>query len=162
MNGAVRSTRTQAGSGKCFRYSQRCAERCTGAFIDEKTLSLVWHYRNADPAIALLRSQELKDELREIVSHDGKLQVMEGNKIIEVKRSGYDKGSVAVKLLGMGTYDFILAMGDGGTDEDLFKVLPEHAITVKIGLSASLAKYNLQELRQDVYRLIDRLPREGD
>ena len=146
---------------KVLPVLQRYAERCTGAFIDEKTLSLVWHYRNADPAIALLRSQELKDELREIVSHDGKLQVMEGNKIIEVKRAGYDKGSVAVKLLGMGTYDFILAMGDDRTDEDLFKVLPEHAITVKIGLSASLAKYNLRT-QQDVYRFIDRLPQEGD
>jgi len=146
---------------KVLPVLQRYAERCTGAFIDEKTLSLVWHYRNADPAIALLRSQELKDELREIVFHDGKLQVMEGNKIIEVKRAGYDKGSVAVKLLGMGTYDFILAMGDDRTDEDLFKVLPEHAITVKIGLSASLAKYNLRT-QQDVYRLIDRLPQEGD
>ena len=146
---------------KVLPVLQRYAERCTGAFIDEKTLSLVWHYRNADPAIALLRSQELKDELREIVFHDGKLQVMEGNKIIEVKRAGYDKGSVAVKLLGMGTYDFILAMGDDRTDEDLFKVLPEHAITVKIGLSASLAKYNLRT-QQDVYRFIDRLPQEGD
>ena len=146
---------------KVLPVLQRYAERCTGAFIDEKTLSLVWHYRNADPAIALLRSQELKDELREIVSHDGKLQVMEGNKIIEVKRAGYDKGSVAVKLLGVATYDFILAMGDDRTDEDLFKVLPEHAITIKIGLSASLAKYNLRT-QQDVYRFIDRLPQEGD
>jgi len=140
---------------------QRYAERCTGAFIDEKTLSLVWHYRNADPAIALLRSQELKDELREIVSHDGKLQVMEGSKIIEVKRSGYDKGSVAVKLLGTATYDFILAIGDDKTDEDLFKVLPEQAITIKIGLSASLAKYNLKT-QQEVSKLIDRLLEAGD
>ena len=28
---------------------QRYADRCTGAFIEEKSLSLVWHYRNADP-----------------------------------------------------------------------------------------------------------------
>ena len=40
---------------------QRYADRCTGAFIEEKDLSLVWHYRNADAGIALLRSQELKD-----------------------------------------------------------------------------------------------------
>ena len=41
---------------------QRYADRCTGAFIEEKSFSLVWHYRNADPEIALLRSQELKDQ----------------------------------------------------------------------------------------------------
>ncbi len=135
---------------------QRYAERCTGAFIDEKSRSLVWHYRNADPAIALLRSQELKDELREIVSHDGKLQVMEGHKIIEVKGVGYDKGSVATGLLGMAAYDFILAIGDDKTDEDLFKVLPGDAITIKIGLSGSLAKFNLKDQRE-VSRLMDRL-----
>ncbi len=146
---------------KVLPILQRYAERCTGAFIDEKTLSLVWHYRNADPAIALLRSQELKDELREIVSHDGRLQVMEGSKIIEVKRSGYDKGSVAAKLLGMATYDFILALGDDRTDEDLFKVLPEDAVTIKVGLSASLARYNLRT-QQDVSRLIERLLQDGD
>lgn len=145
---------------KVLPVLQRYAERCTGAFIDEKTLSLVWHYRNAEPAIALLRSQELKEELREIVSHDGKLQVMEGSKIIEVKRAGYDKGSVAAKLLGMATYNFILAMGDDRTDEDLFKVLPEDAFTIKIGLSTSLAKYNLKT-QQDVIRLIDRLLQAG-
>jgi trehalose 6-phosphate synthase/phosphatase len=135
---------------------QRYAERCTGAFIDEKTLSLVWHYRNSDPGIALLRSQELKDELREIISHDGKLQVMEGHKIIEIKRAGYDKGTVALKLLSMAMYDFILAIGDDKTDEDLFAVLPAEATTIKIGLSPSLAKYNLKD-QGEVARLMDRL-----
>jgi trehalose 6-phosphate synthase/phosphatase len=135
---------------------QRYAERCTGAFIDEKEQSLVWHYRNADAAIALLRSQELKDELRETVSHNSKLQVMEGNKIIEVKRSGYDKGTAAVKLLGMATYDFVLAIGDDKTDEDLFPALPAGAITIKIGLSPSLAKYNLRD-QKEVSGLMERL-----
>ena len=135
---------------------QRYADRCTGAFIEEKAFSLVWHYRNADPEIALLRSQELKDELRELVSHDSKLQVMEGHKVIEVKRAGYDKGSVAMKLLGTVPYDFILAIGDDKTDEDLFRALPAQALTFKIGISATLAKYNLKDHRQ-VSRLMDRL-----
>ena len=139
---------------------QRYADRCTGAFIEEKTLSLVWHYRNADPEIALLRSQELKDELKELVSHDSKLQVMEGHKVIEVKKSGYDKGSVAVKLLGSAPYDFILAIGDDKTDEDLFRALPAQALTFKIGISASLAKYNLKDQLQ-VARLMDRLLEAG-
>ena len=139
---------------------QRYADRCTGAFIEEKAFSLVWHYRNADPEIALLRSQELKDELRELVSHDSKLQVMEGHKVVEAKRAGYDKGSVAVKLLGTAPFDFILAIGDDKTDEDLFRALPAEALTFKIGISASLAKYNLKDQRQ-VSRLMDRLLEEG-
>ena len=74
-----------------------------------------------------MRSQELKDELRELVSHDSRLQIMEGHKVIEVKKSGYDKGSVALKVLGSAAYDFILAIGDDKTDEDLFRALPEQA-----------------------------------
>jgi len=135
---------------------QRYADRCTGAFIEEKNLSLVWHYRNADPGIALLRSQELRDELRELVSRDARLQVMEGHKVIEVKKSGYDKGTVALKLLGSATYDFVLAIGDDKTDEDLFRVLPTQALTVKIGITASLAKYNLKD-QQQVARLMNHL-----
>jgi len=135
---------------------QRYADRCTGAFTEEKSLSLVWHYRNADPGISLLRSQELKDELRELVSHESRLQIVEGHKVIEVKKSGYDKGTVALKLLALAAYDFLLAIGDDKTDEDLFRALPEQALTVKIGVMASLAKYNLAD-QQGVVRLVNHL-----
>ena len=47
-------------------------------------------------------------------------------------------------------------MGDDKTDEDLFKVLPEEAISIKIGLSASLAKYNLKN-QQEVAGLMNKL-----
>ena len=139
---------------------QRYADRCTGAFTEEKSLSLVWHYRNADPGISLLRSGELKDELRELVSHDSKLQVIEGHKVIEVKRSGYDKGTVALKLLALAAYDFILAIGDDKTDEDLFRALPEQALTIKIGVMASLAKYNFKD-QQGVLKLMDHLQQDA-
>ena len=127
---------------------QRYADRCTGAFIEEKSLSLVWHYRNAGPEISLLRSQELKEELRELVSHDPRLHIMEGHKVIEVKKAGYDKGTVALKLLRLAAFDFVLAIGDDKTDEELFRALPPHAVTVKIGITASLAKYNLKDQQQ--------------
>jgi trehalose 6-phosphate synthase/phosphatase len=135
---------------------QRYADRCTGAFTEEKSLSLVWHYRNADPGISLLRSSELKDELRELASHDSKLQVIEGHKVIEVKKSGYDKGTVALKLLALASYDFILAIGDDKTDEDLFRALPEQALTIKIGVMPSIAKYNFKD-QQGVLKLMNRL-----
>ena len=120
-------------AGAC-RSSNGMQTGAPGPSSRRRRLSLVWHYRNADPEIALLRSQELKDELRELVSHDSRLQVMEGHKVIEVKKSGYDKGSVAVKLLGTAPYDFILAIGDDKTDEDLFRALPAQALTIKIGI----------------------------
>jgi trehalose 6-phosphate synthase/phosphatase len=139
---------------------ERYVDRCTGTFIEEKSLSLVWHYRNADREIALLRSQELKDELHELVAHDSRLHVMEGHKVVEVKRAGYDKGTVALRLLGLAAFDFILAIGDDRTDEDLFRVLPAEALTLRIGVTASLAKYNLKD-QQGVIKLMDRLLEEA-
>jgi len=140
---------------------QRHADHCTGAFIEEKRLSLVWHYRGADPGISLLRSQELLDELRELVSHDSRLQILEGHKVIEVKKAGYDKGSVALRLLGQVPYDFILAIGDDKTDEDLFRCLPREALTIKIGISPSTARYNLRN-QQEVIRFLGRLVGDAD
>jgi trehalose 6-phosphate synthase/phosphatase len=126
---------------------------------------LAWHYRNADPGLSQQCARELMEELRELVSRPDAprpsgpgagLQVLEGHKVIEVKTAGYDKGTVAVKLLASAPYDFILAVGDDRTDEDLFHALPAEAVTIKVGVTASLAKYNLKD-RQGVVRLMDRL-----
>ncbi|MGA2261319.1 MAG: bifunctional alpha,alpha-trehalose-phosphate synthase (UDP-forming)/trehalose-phosphatase [Acidobacteriota bacterium] len=135
---------------------QRYLDRCNGSFIEEKFSSLVWHYRNSSEEIGPLRAKELTEELRTLVSLENKLQVLEGNKVIEVKRTGYDKGLAAAKFISSTESDFIIAMGDDKTDEDIFHSLPSYAITIKIGLTASLAKYNLINQR-DVARFIGRL-----
>lgn len=135
---------------------QRYTDRCTGAFIEDKAVSLVWHFRNAETEVGHLRSQELKDELRELFSRDSILQVIEGHMIIEVKKSGYNKGSVAAKLLASMEYDFLMAIGDDTTDEDLFHALPPKALTLKVGTSPSLARFNLINQRE-VPRLLERL-----
>jgi trehalose 6-phosphate synthase/phosphatase len=135
---------------------QRYVDRCPGSFVEEKDLSLVWHYRKVDPEVAAPRSQELIDELRQRVSQNSRLQVMEGHKVVEVKPSGYDKGSMALRLLARDSYDFILAIGDDRTDEDLFAALPGEALTFKVGLTGSAARYKLRDQGQ-VGRLMDRL-----
>ncbi|NLH16669.1 MAG: bifunctional alpha,alpha-trehalose-phosphate synthase (UDP-forming)/trehalose-phosphatase [Phycisphaerae bacterium] len=135
---------------------QRYTDRCNGAFIEDKVQSLVWHYRNAESEVGQLRSQELKDELRELFSRDSILQVIAGEKIIEVKKSGYNKGTVATKLLASMEYEFLLAIGDDTTDEDLFHALPPKALTLKVGTSPSLARFNLMN-QQEVVLLLERL-----
>ena len=41
------------------------------------------------------------------------------------------------------SYDFIMAVGDDKTDEDMFRALADRAITVKIGSGHTAAQYNL-------------------
>ncbi|MBD0280393.1 MAG: HAD hydrolase family protein [Flavisolibacter sp.] len=73
------------------------------------------------------------------------LQVLMGNKIVEIRNSGIDKGMAIRRVLSKDNYDFILAIGDDRTDEDMFKVLvgKKNSFTIKVGSDASFAKYNL-------------------
>ena len=68
---------------------------------------------------------------------------MQGNKVIELKSPEFTKGSEVNRLLLATRYDFILAMGDDTTDDDMFKALPVTAVTVKIGTASESARYNL-------------------
>jgi len=130
-------------------------DRTPGSFIEEKEFSLVWHYRRADSKLAALRAMELKNTLLEYVTNLG-LEVMDGNKILEVKDAGVDKGRAALKWLADIDTKFVLAIGDDYTDENVFEVLPESAYTIKVGLGFSKAKYNIISV-EDVRRLLKEL-----
>ncbi|HEV7331492.1 MAG TPA: bifunctional alpha,alpha-trehalose-phosphate synthase (UDP-forming)/trehalose-phosphatase [Flavisolibacter sp.] len=119
--------------------------RCPGSSIEEKEFSIVWHYRNANPEQGKLRALELMGELNDFI-HTRRLQVMAGNKIVEVRNSGIDKGTAIKKILAQKTYDFIFAAGDDRTDEDMFKVLSskQNCFSIKVGTEASFARFNLQ------------------
>ncbi len=120
--------------------------RCEGTFIEEKTGSLAWHYRNADSDNAKIRLHELRDKLAELIRHKTDFEILEGHKVLEIKSGRYDKGGAANYLLKSMHPDFILAVGDDRTDEFLFKTLPKNAYTIRIGSSPSLAKYNITSI----------------
>lgn len=135
---------------------QKYTDHCSGSFIEEKFSSLTWHYRNSPADKAQLNAGELKEELRALVAHENKLHVLEGNKVVELKRTGHDKGIAALKFVSGQNFDFIMAIGDDRTDEDIYRSLPEEAVTIKIGITESIAKYNLAD-QVDVSRIIGRL-----
>lgn len=129
-------------------------DRCNGSMVEDKYASVVWHYRNADEDIASLRINELKDDLSEILKTESKLYVLEGDKVLEVKSILYDKGTVASNLINKGNFDFILALGDDSTDEDLFKVIPDYGFTIKVGIKPSNARYNVKNQDQ-IYEILN-------
>ncbi|MDO7884981.1 bifunctional alpha,alpha-trehalose-phosphate synthase (UDP-forming)/trehalose-phosphatase [Hymenobacter cheonanensis] len=132
--------------------------RTAGSFIEEKDYSLVWHYRRADADLGEVRARELLTHLA-FMTANTELQVMEGNKVLEIKHSGINKGSATSRWLARFLADFILALGDDRTDEDTFRALPPEAYTVKVGTgSRSLARFNLAsptEVRQLLRRLLN-------
>lgn len=130
-------------------------QRSPGSFLEEKTHTLAWHYRNVHPELGFIRSRELLDNLHHLVRNTP-LQIIDGNKVIEIRISGVDKGSVAKQFLQDEHFDFIMAVGDDKTDEDMFKALAERAVTVKIGPGHTAAQYNLSN-QGEVTNLLNQL-----
>jgi len=118
-------------------------DRTPGTFIEEKTYSLVWHYRKAQKGLGELRAGELMNNLKYLATDKG-LQLLPGDKVVEVKNIEINKGKAALTLIDGDKYDFIMAFGDDYTDEDVFKALPDGAITIKIGSNLSAAKFYLR------------------
>ena len=131
--------------------------RTAGSFIEEKDYSLVWHYRRADADLGEVRARELLSHLS-FMTANTELQVMEGNKVLEIKAAGINKGNAAARWLAKYPADFILALGDDRTDEDTFRALPAEAYTVRVGTDArSLARFHIAgpvEVRQLLRRLL--------
>ena len=108
--------------------------------------------------MGILRALELKEDISSfIVNHN--LEVLEGKKVIEIKTIGINKGAAAVSLLFQKEYDFVVAIGDDWTDENLFKLLPTDTITIKVGQEKSMARYFVDSYK-DVHTVLHKIIRK--
>jgi trehalose 6-phosphate synthase/phosphatase len=121
---------------------QLYVDRLPGALLEEKDFSLAWHYRRADPDQAPLRAKELVDDLAGFTRNID-VQVFEGNKVIELRNSGVNKGTAALDWLAGQTPQFTLGIGDDWTDEDMFRSLPSNAMSVRVGMANTAARFYL-------------------
>jgi trehalose 6-phosphate synthase/phosphatase len=119
------------------------ADRLPGSFVEEKDYSIAWHYRAADPEQAGRIATELMDNLMNFTANID-LQVFQGNKVLEIRNAGVNKGRAAEYWLSGSAYDFILAVGDDWTDEDLFQSLPAKAYSLRVGLAKTCARFNVR------------------
>ena len=132
-------------------------DRLPGSFIEEKEFSIVWHYRSSDPEHASVRVKELTDDLIHFTANID-VQILQGSNVVEIRNAGVNKATAGMYFLSKDRFDFILAVGDDLTDEDLFKVLPQEAYSIKIGISPSYAKFNLRD-HMEVRKLIEEIIR---
>jgi trehalose 6-phosphate synthase/phosphatase len=132
---------------------QTFVSRCIGSFVEEKKNTIAWHYRNTLPGVGFDRSRELINNLN-ILLQNTPLQVIDGNKVVEVKPTGYDKGTMAVRLCQQFQADFVCCLGDDTTDEDMFIALNEDAITIKVKEVHTNAKYFLPK-QSDVITFLE-------
>lgn len=133
------------------------AERTPGARIEEKDFALVWHYRNVATELAHARNASLRYELNLLLTGTD-LVVHKGTKILEIKPRNVNKGIVAEELMAIHNPDFVLCVGDDYTDEDMFGVLPDEAISIKVGLGDTGARYqvtSVEKVLQLLRKLVD-------
>ena len=134
---------------------QLAADRLPGSFVEEKDFSLVWHYRMSNPELAPQRARELIDVLTQFTANIN-IQVLQGARVVEVRNGRVNKGLGGEYFMDKVNPDFILAIGDDWTDEDLFRALPESAWTVKVGLARSHARFALHN-HKEVVELLEEL-----
>ena len=115
-----------------------------GSFIKDKETSVVWHYRDADPDFGAWQAKELMDHLESVLVNDP-VDVFAGSFHVEIKPQGVSKGTALEMFLGADAMkhlrrrtgggggggggdrkvDFILAIGDDRSDEEMFIAIEE-------------------------------------
>lgn len=130
-------------------------DRVPDSLIEEKDFSLAWHYRNVETEHGVSLSNELMALLTQI-SANLEIGVLKGQKVIEIKNVGINKGRAALRFLSQKNYQFVLAIGDDFADEALFRILPKHAYSIKVGMTSSYARFNLKT-QKEVVPLLEKL-----
>jgi trehalose 6-phosphate synthase/phosphatase len=129
-----------------------------GSIFEQKEYSLAWHYRAIEHRITEMDRKQIMAALRALPCYKNFI-IYDGDCTIELRTPGVDKGSFVAGWIGIRHYDFVLALGDGRTDEDLFHVLGEKSYSIKVGSSAySAANFNL-ERQGDVVPFLETLVR---
>lgn len=119
----------------------------TESFIEIKEFGVAWHYRKVDEKQGFLTSRELLALLKNHL-YNAPTQIIDGNKVIEVKHYLAHKGTTCKNsIMCTSGHDFAIAIGDDKTDEDLFEQMgAENEFSVKVGSGATEAHYRLQSV----------------
>jgi trehalose 6-phosphate synthase/phosphatase len=129
---------------------QRHAFRAAGTLVEQKSASVAFHYRGADPHTAAARLRALRAELTHSLGPNA--EMLEGHKVLEVRLRGVHKGTVVDRVLERAPKGTLLfAAGDDRTDEDLFAALPASAISIRVGPGYTRARFRMSgpfELRR--------------
>ncbi|MGH9162221.1 MAG: bifunctional alpha,alpha-trehalose-phosphate synthase (UDP-forming)/trehalose-phosphatase [Vicinamibacteraceae bacterium] len=116
-----------------------------GSRLEEKSVSLAWHYRLSDPDFGARQARVLRARLEELLT-DLPFELLEGKKVLEVRPRGVSKALAVRQVLANGASDSaVLAVGDDHTDDEMFAALPASAVTVAVGVRPHHAKWRVSE-----------------
>ncbi|MDL2363568.1 MAG: bifunctional alpha,alpha-trehalose-phosphate synthase (UDP-forming)/trehalose-phosphatase [Patescibacteria group bacterium] len=149
------TTRETQWKRKVMPILERYTLLTPDATIENKPHSLVWHYRSSPSYYAQKYAVIIKKVLKPLLKTYG-IAIFQGNKILEIKDPRISKG-VAIQYWLRKRYDFVFILGDDFTDEDMFRVAPEIAYSIKVGRGRTYARYrvaNVPEVQSILTRLV--------
>jgi trehalose 6-phosphate synthase/phosphatase len=112
----------------------------------------------ADPEFAGWLANELVATLDALLAGTD-LRAARGDKTVEVKPAWANKGDAGARFVAMRPdTDFVMALGDDLTDEDLFAALPPKAWTLHVGDDPTRARFRLPD-PESARRLLDLMAR---
>ena len=105
---------------------QKFTNETPGSAIERKNTSITWHYRNAEPEVGQVKSNECRCRLEEMLGMSyANIEVTSGKMCLEVRPRGINKGTIVHQILSeyasehgsRGHPQFVFCAGDDSTDE---------------------------------------------
>jgi trehalose 6-phosphate synthase/phosphatase len=101
-------------------------DRTPGSYMHTKESSLTWHFRDTDLQFGSRQAVEMQIHLEDVLS-SLPLDVMQGNRTVEVRHQGNSKGTVVERILhdtiAHSKTDFVFCVGGDSSDNDMYSVL---------------------------------------
>src|SRR4030095_9403580 len=119
------------------------SDRTPGSLVEEKPVGLAWHYRAGGTEYGAVQANELRLHLNELLSNTP-VEILPGEKVIEVRSTGANKGRIVPAILARHPEAKLLAIGDAREDEYLFAALPRGAAAVHVGPPDSVSQAELR------------------
>jgi trehalose 6-phosphate synthase/phosphatase len=140
---------------------RRLAQRYPDTTIEEKHFSVTWDYGRGVAHLPEADKRQLKAAFR-MMSSQYNVPMIETEHSVEFKAAEISKGKFVASWMNLhGPCDFILAIGDDKSDEDVFNLIDRKYISVRVGYdSSSHARYYLQS-RTEVLPLLKGLAAKG-
>jgi len=131
-----------------------------GVFVEDKDLSIVLHYREADPSVRVVAQSVFLDAARAHVDA-GRLRLMPGACVLELlPATDWHKGSalewIRVRVERLHGPTFTIYIGDDVTDEDAFQAVGLHGMTIGASERVTSAEFRVDG-PGDVERLLNSL-----
>lgn len=143
---------TQKWDPKLLEIMRKFTCKTVNSHIEVKETAIVWHYREVVNEMGQFRARQMMRELIPICSAQN-FQIINGNKVVEIKPNQYSKGTEIRRLIDEDNFDFIFAIGDDTTDEDMFREMPYDSFSIKVGNTCDDARYTLTR-QKDVINLL--------